>query len=142
MPRVLITTSIDITRTNVRNRTAVDDWQLKRNQQRNYDTLIQVLCLRTQPLISDEKTFEGDPKRYGLGSELVSPSKLWQVVAEYPDFEVFGGDKIPLLLEDLNNVPMVIQLSETKPSDRFLISGPAKNISAHILTTSIPLNTL
>jgi len=48
--RIMITTTIDITPTGVRNKSDDPDWLLKRNQQRNYDTLVQVIGLRTQPL--------------------------------------------------------------------------------------------
>ena len=39
--RHLLWTTIDITQTNVRTKTNVNDWSLQRNQQRNLDTLIQ-----------------------------------------------------------------------------------------------------
>ena len=47
---VTINTTVDMTPTGVRRKSDDPDWLLKRNQQRNYDTLMQVLGLRCQPL--------------------------------------------------------------------------------------------
>ena len=73
-----------------------DDWQRSRNQQRNYETLVQVLSLRTQVdkltpavLQLDHWSFEVDTDRQGV-----------------------FGDNLALLLDDCENVPMITGLLE------------------------------
>ena len=72
------------------------DWDQARNQQRNYETLIQVLSLRTQ---LDDIT----PAARELDT--------WSFTVETDRIGVFGQD-LGYLLGDCENVPMITGLKE------------------------------
>lgn len=72
------------------------DWNQARNQQRNYETLIQVLSLRTQ-----------------IDNPTVAVQELdtWSFTVETDRIGVFGQDLV-YLLGDCENVPMITGLRE------------------------------
>lgn len=131
-------TLIDITETNVSRGSGND---LKRDQQRNFQSLVQVLSLRTQPLnISmpirlingdDYISLTGDT--YKFGSMYEGSHKVWSLDfnIEFDNlFEDNKGNPVGLLLEDLNEVPIINGLEETA---RFILPcffsyGVCKNI--------------
>jgi len=124
----MITTTIDITPTGVRNKSDDPDWLLKRNQQRNYDTLVQVIGLRTQPLTESchrEKSSWVD--RDGVDVD------AWHLEFTVDRSDVLGV-KGELFLKDIDGVPIVPGLTETIPSfpPQFIIRGPFKNIDIFI----------
>ena len=126
--RIMITTTIDITPTGVRNKADDPDWLLKRNQQRNYDTLVQVIGLRTQPLTESchrEKSSWVD--RDGVDVD------AWHLEFTVDRSDVLGV-KGELFLKDIDGVPIVPGLTETIPSfpPQFIIRGPFKNIDIFI----------
>lgn len=129
--RFNICTSIDITNTGIRNKNAnVDAWDIKRNQQRNYDTLIQVIGLRAQPIIVSLETFDNDTAFANLRAITGDDSlKIWRLTIdiEYPD--AFGKD-FELLKNDLHLVPIVPGLDSTIPAfpPVFLTSGDYQNV--------------
>jgi hypothetical protein len=122
-------TTVDVTQTNVRIKADVDDWSLQRNQQRNLDTLIQTLGLRSQPVNIDVRVFEGHPAAHWLGKNLTEWSKIWEVQFDIEHHEAYGKD-CELALKDINYVPIINGLTETQPSfpPVFQSSGTFKNI--------------
>lgn len=94
------------------------DWNYSRNQQRNWETLIQILSLRTQP------------------QELTTPicdNGIWQFefVSESEGvFEITGDpDVLAGLKMDCQNVPMMINLGEQPAlSPTISIAGANQNI--------------
>ena len=126
--RIMITTTIDITPTGVRNKSDDPDWLLKRNQQRNYDTLVQVIGLRTQPLTESchrEKSSWVDWDGVDVDA--------WHLEFTVDRSDVLGV-KGELFLKDIDGVPIVPGLTETIPSfpPQFIIRGPFKNIDIFI----------
>jgi hypothetical protein len=121
---------VDITHTGVTRSNDADD--LKRNQQRNWETLIQCLGLRCQvqdikgPIVVDTDLellefgdlFEGDHKVW-----------VWTWAVETP--EVYTNkDPLDMLLLDFEQVPVVTYLEETA---RFMLPifyphGSIKNV--------------
>lgn len=74
-------------------------WNRSRNQQRNYETLVQLISLRTQPI------------------NVTTPTKMdsqWQFEFETENENVFGSCDNPFenLLQDCSGVPMVTNLGE------------------------------
>lgn len=134
MQHIKITTKFDITHTNVTRNVnekllpvkinghlieSVEDWQKRRRQQSNWETLIQVISLRTQPL--NIKSYKKDDD--------------W--VLEFDiDFDlVFAkdGDKLRLLKDDCEHVPMIIELDEIDNIGTVLtLDGPGQNIEFDI----------
>lgn len=129
--RFTIVTSVDITATGVRRKSDDEDWFVKRNQQRNYDTLIQVLSLRCQPLIIDTETVNLPPAKF-LSNLNVDCVKLWLLTFETERDDVIGSNG-ELFLEDVAGVPIMTGLTETVPSfpQQFIIRGNLKNIDIY-----------
>jgi len=126
--RIMITTTIDITPTGVRNKSDDPDWLLKRNQQRNYDTLVQVIGLRTQPLT---ESCHREKSSWVDRDEVVVDA--WHLEFTVDRSDVLGV-KGELFLKDIDGVPIVPGLTETIPSfpPQFIIRGPFKNIDIFI----------
>ena len=120
---VVITTAVDITPSGVRRKTEDPDWLIKRNQQRNYDTLIQVISLRTQPL-----NITVDVLELPILDE--DSHKNWLMCFTVDRRDVLGKDG-ELFLSDIDGVPIVPALTETTPifPPQFITQGSLKNIS-------------
>jgi hypothetical protein len=129
-------TLFDITETGVRNHTAnarlpfqdqagqhVDTesaWQRSRNQQRNWETVNQILALRTLPENISTPVIE--PGDRGL---------TWQFEFDIPDLSAVseGDQELSLLLRDCESVPMITGLTETaKLEPELRTQAPAANI--------------
>lgn len=104
-------TTVDVTPSGVRNKTSSDDWMMKRNQQRNFDTLVQVISLRSQPLNIEvvEVVTPDDTVQLELPDDI---TKIWRFRFD-TDREGVFGDEYMSLLDDLNGVPYVPGLTET-----------------------------
>ena len=94
------------------------DWHHSRNQQRNWETLIQVISLRTQPL------------------EITRPVKVdnaweFEFTADNPGvFSVVDNpDPVAGLRQDFEGIPMLVNLNETSGLVSSLITqGSDQNI--------------
>jgi hypothetical protein len=129
-------TLFDITETGVRNHTAnarlpfrdqagqdIDtetSWVRSRNQQRNWETLNQIMALRTLPEnISTPMCERSDQGR------------IWQFEFDIPDLSAVsqGDAALSLLLQDCEAVPMITGLTETADLEPALhTQEPAANI--------------
>jgi len=129
MQHFLIATSIDITPSGVRRKTEDPDWLMKRNQQRNYDTLLQVISLRCQPLDVDLNVMD----LTGFSQEF---TKTWTLTFSVDRLDVLGK-RGELFLEDIHGVPIVPGLTETVPSfpPQFMSSGNFKNIDITVINS-------
>ena len=108
-------TLIDISKTNVTRSEKVDTRE--RNQQRNYETLLQVISLRAQPVIleSPEKLLNQDLVNYKFGGDFTGAHTVWRLVfgAEHVDIYKSLDDPTGLLSEDLNHSPIISGLDES-----------------------------
>jgi hypothetical protein len=129
-------TLFDITETGVRNHTAnarlpfqdkdgqnIDTeqaWVRSRNQQRNWETLNQIMALRTLPEnISSPVCQQTDQ------------GHTWQFEFDIPDLSAVseGDAALSLLLQDCEAVPMITGLTETADLEPMLrTQEPAANI--------------
>ena len=123
-------TTVDITPTNVRIKNNSDDWSLQRNQQRNYDTVVQTLSLRSQPINVKVIKLLDAPCLYGLGNNLPELINIWEMTFDI-EHDAAYGQNCELALNDLNYVPIINGLTETAPSfpPVFQSSGTFKNIN-------------
>ena len=130
--KIVCTTTFDITVTGVtghykvsrvpfRDRAGHDitderDWNRSRNQQRNWETLQQLLSLRTQVFSATV------PEHVDTG---------WQFEFEVETPGVYGQD-LELLRSDCEGVPMLTGLGETVSSTKVLVTqGAGQNLWFH-----------
>lgn len=81
-----------------------------RSELRNYNTIIQVLSLKTQPHIIDfPDCFEEDLANYNFGSEYSGVHKIWTFTfeVEHPDLFVIDENPIGVLINDSDLIPMI-----------------------------------
>lgn len=124
-------TLVDVTATGV---TRGDDDNSKRNQQRNWETVLQCMSLRTQPLHIQEPvtaTFE-DISIAEFGEFYTGAQQIWTWSWAVEREEVYDLPNRPLagLHQDFEQVPIVTGLDETA---RFMLPifypyGTIKNI--------------
>lgn len=121
---------MDITETGViRDRGA---HELERNQQRNWETVLQCIGLRAQPMHMVTKFDIVDLEYYEFGEMYTGQHKVWSFAFTVEHNNVFVHKKDPLyfLEESFDQVPVITGLKETA---RFLLpifytAGAIKNI--------------
>jgi len=98
-------------------------WHRARNQQRNWETISQLISLRTQAFNTSTPTRQKD--RWVFTFEVETPS-------------IFG-DNLSLLIADCSDVPMVIGLDEINNNANILTSSsPDQNIWFEEASINIP----
>lgn len=147
MTTIICWTLFNITQTGVLNRNAppvdvdIAAWTQQRNTQCNYDTLLQVISLRSQP---EETTI---PQRVSLTKELLQHfgsdykrsknNYCWTFQFNVTHGSVFnnGIHELGALFSDSNGVPMILIGDEVKNLTPVLASdGELKNIHYTILS--------
>lgn len=123
-------TLVDITPTGVISHSSQNE--KKRNQQRNWETVQQILSLRTQPTILETDDFTADLKNYNFGVNYVGQHHIWtfKFGVDYADIYQDGHDKFGLVKYDFKITPIILGLDETaKPEVAiFTAKGPWNNI--------------
>lgn len=141
MHRICCYTLFDITRTGVLNRSkpiddAIDDWLYRRNTQCNFDTILQVISLRSQPEVVKL------PERYQLTSEdldkfgflyssVEDTYHCWKFEFEIQHPSVFENGIKPLgaLYKDCEGVPMINTNGQHPMCPKFLdVSAELQNV--------------
>lgn len=93
-------------------------WNRSRNQQRNWETITQILSLRTQ--------------LFSLTNPIQDQAgKRWMFEFETESDGIYGpeSDPVQVLRDDATGVPMLLDLDNSPDLDLFLItSGPRQNI--------------
>lgn len=77
----------------------LEDWTTSRNQQRNWETFLQLISLRTQPFEIVEPKFKD-----GLW--------FWSYQVEFEKLYFHNGDELARLKEDFDQIPMLTGLNE------------------------------
>ena len=110
-------TLIDITFTGVVRTSSDSEIKKKRNQQRNYETLLQVIGLRTQPMIFEKPYKLSDEylSKHQFGDTFNGKHNVWvfKFSVEHPEIFKEGDNDLALLERDLNQVPIITGLAET-----------------------------
>lgn len=123
-------TLIDITPTGVTTHTPT--LELERNQQRNWETVQQIISLRTQPTIISTDMFVDEIKRYNFGINYTGNQRIWtfKFAVEYADIYQEGPDKFGLVKYDFKITPIILGLTETTQPEHALFypKGPWNNI--------------
>jgi len=100
-----------------------DSWLRSRNQQRNWETLTQVLSLRTQLLNITDPVITTHAQW--------SEQTVWSFVFDIEFDTVLATDNNPLglLLQDVDHVPMLLNLTETVSTSPWLSANdPLPNL--------------
>ena len=100
------------------------EWIIARKQQTNFETILQVLSLRTQPSVLHKPIVKtGSLNKFKINKK----GKIWSVVFTIEHDSVYfnGIRDLGLLEEDCEHVPMIINLDESI-TDEYLQVG--KNI--------------
>lgn len=125
-------TLVDITATGVTRYRS--DQELERDQQRNWETVLQVIGLRAQPqLIEGPYCFEEELDNENVFGEMYTGvQKIWifSFGVESEDVFLDDSDPVGLLDKDFSQVPIICGLEETA---RFILPifypyGAIKNI--------------
>lgn len=124
-------TLLDITPTAVT--TFSQEKESERNQHRNWETVTQLLSLRTQPAeVQFINALEANLEAYDFGINYTGIHKVWifKFFVEYDDVFKLGNDRYGKLKQDFSLVPVITGLTETALPDLPLIytSGPWKNM--------------
>ena len=103
------------------------EWNRSRNQQRNWETLLQIIGLRTQPTVIQAPTlFDGS----------------WCFEFETASDGVYSSSNnvsdLTLLYQDCRDVPMIVNLNnETQLIPMLCVSGANQNIWFEAVNTSL-----
>ncbi len=112
MPRYRITTLVDITRTQA---AKSDPDVIKIRQQANFNSLLQALSLRANiEWMSDPKKETGSLPR-DIGGKAVH--WIWEFEAERDEVFLKDNDPVGLLKEDLDGVPVLVDLENSADLD-------------------------
>ena len=129
-------TLVDITNTGVTRDRGTQEHE--RNQQRNWETVIQCISLRAQPMNMVQQIQEMDLEHLEFGEMYTGMQKVWSFAftTEYEDVYTKLDDPVGFLDDSVDTVPVITGLDETA---RFLLpifytSGAIKNIYFKIRT--------
>lgn len=124
-------TLIDITKTDV---TQYSPERAKmRNKHRNWETIVQILSLRTQILrIKQFQTVKADLANFEFGNNYQGQHRVWsfEFSVEFDDLYAVSGNQYKILEDDFAQTPVIVELDETVklPTPLFYTAGPNKNI--------------
>jgi hypothetical protein len=124
-------TLIDITKTDVTKFTP--ELERMRNKQRNWETVVQILGLRTQIMsINQLKTETKDLSQHQFGNDYQDKQRVWtfEFDVEFENLYLNDQDPYAILKKDFAQTPVLLGLDETaKPiMPLFYTDGPSKNI--------------
>jgi hypothetical protein len=124
-------TLIDITKTDVT--TYSKEKEKQRNQQRNWETVMQILGLRAQLLdVNYLGSMQADVKEYSFGANYKGIHTVWlfEFTIEHADLYTIDNDRYGALKNDFRIAPVILGLDETaKPNTAmFYPSSVDKNI--------------
>lgn len=124
-------TLVDITKTDVI--TYNKENETARNQQRNWETIVQLLGLRAQLLeLNYIGCIEEDLSKHSFGVEYSGIHKVWSFsfAVDHDGIFTVNADKYGVLKDDFKLTPVILNLNETvKIKDPvFVPSGSTNNI--------------
>lgn len=127
---------LDITKTNIHRNIrpqgsllSQKEWDFRRNQQRNWDTVVQLLGLRFQPvdITAPIKLINQRPAAYGFGWAYgpTNDVNIWKFTCRYEsDIDIW------IIRNDFDNIPIITGLDESiiYPYSCFTTLGEYLNI--------------
>ena len=124
-------TLVDVTKTDVTKYTP--ELERMRNKQRNWETVVQVLGLRSQIMgIRQLKTETVDLSGYHFGDSYIGKHRIWtfEFEVEFENLYLLEHDPYGILKNDFSHTPITLDLDETAqpPMPLFYTNGTNKNI--------------
>ena len=124
-------TLVDVTKTDVTK--YAPELERMRNKQRNWETVVQVLGLRSQIMaIRQLKTETVDLSRYQFGDSYIGKHRVWtfEFEVEFENLYLQDNDPYSTLKNDFAHTPVILGLDETAqpPVSIFYTDGASKNI--------------
>ena len=124
-------TLIDVTKTDVTKYTP--ELERMRNKQRNWETVIQILGLRSQIMNARPlKTETVDLAKYEFGENYDGKQRVWtfEFEVEFDNLYLQDRDPYGVLKNDFSHTPIILGLDETAhpPMAIFYTEGESKNI--------------
>lgn len=109
-----------------------ETWNVSRNEQRNWETLIQCISIRAQPIML-ESPIEEEVSITSLDFGYTGKKKVWtfDFGFETPDIYLNNDDPVNLLTHQLDVIPIITGLNET-----------ANLTTSTMVTTGTKVNTL
>jgi hypothetical protein len=132
-------TLFDITKTGITNRRntpapvaeKITLWEMQRNTQCNFDTIIQVLSLRGLPEeitdpVKEEIVLNGEDEKFGFLLTSEAPCTMWSFEFSVMSDQVFANEvsSIGYLFTDCEGVPMIHTNSQLDKLPEFLDTTP------------------
>lgn len=103
-------TLIDITETHARR----GDDKFRIHQQQNYQSVIQTIGIRANPIVIDSSNDVQDISKMPFGYK--GNHKLWKLCFE---FDLTDAHSIEQLIEDMHMIPIIPELDETIKTNAF-----------------------
>ncbi len=123
-------TLVDITATGITKYTPQKE--AERNQQRNWETVQQILGLKTQIFSLTQAQFNKNVKSHQFGSNYKGSHEIWQFEfdVEYNNLYKLDTNPVAVLEQDFHQIPVVVGLTETAkfPMSLFYTAGENKNV--------------
>jgi hypothetical protein len=124
-------TLVDVTKTDVTKYTP--ELERMRNKQRNWETVVQVLGLRSQIMNAKQlKTETVDLTKHEFGQDYSDQHRIWSFEFEVEFENLYLQDRDPygVLKNDFSHTPVILGLDETAQPlmPIFYTDGPSKNI--------------
>jgi hypothetical protein len=91
-------------------------WNTSRNQQRNYETVIQIISLRAQPIYLETPSVTVcDLVDFNFGSEFKGKQRVWcfKFAVEHAGVFDIAAHDLAALLNDVDRVPCITGLTES-----------------------------
>lgn len=91
-------------------------WKKSRNKQRNFETVIQIIGLRAQPVYLENSIVVLDNlTNYNFGNSFSGENNVWTLVFGVEQADVYNTHGIELnsLIEDFHSVPIICGLNES-----------------------------
>ena len=110
-----------------------NEWDRSRNQQRNWETIMQLISLRAQPIMleSPVKVASQNIHQLGMSQQWPAEQTIWVTSFATERAEVYAtpDDPVGLLKIESNLVPMIVGLKETVQFETncLITSGEHKN---------------
>jgi hypothetical protein len=94
----------------------LEEWKKQRNTQWNFDTILQLISLRSQPEIVSYPQIIKANNFFGLSYKKETNIECWRFIFQVQHNSVFDNDDVQLghLHNDCHNVPMILIGDEHK----------------------------